>query len=82
MVGSSLTAGAERRHRAPAPAQGYGVRMGVRTHCTACGITIDLDSPDVEVIARGDRFWHPSCIEVHTEPYEVRSPAYHLPNGW
>ena len=41
--------------------------MAVKTTCSACGITIRFDNPDVEFVARGDRFWHPSCVEVHTE---------------
>ena len=56
--------------------------MAVETKCSACGITIRFDNPHVEFIARGDRFWHPSCIEVHTERYEPATPAYHLPRDW
>ena len=60
----------------------YRARMDVRTRCSACGIEIRFDDPHVELVARGDRFWHPSCVETHTEPYTPPTPAYHLPRSW
>lgn len=55
--------------------------MAVTTSCSACGITIRLgESPDV--IARGDRFYHRGCVEVHNEAYRPGTPAYHLPKDW
>ena len=57
--------------------------MSVRTRCASCGIVIELDADDpVDVIARGDRFWHRACIEVHNERYDIGTPAYHIPRSW
>ena len=57
--------------------------MVAHTNCSSCGGVIELGTDSAtQIIARGDRFYHQGCIDVHVEKYSSGVPAFRIPRSW
>ncbi len=57
--------------------------MVAHTNCSSCGGVIEIGTDSAtQIIARGDRFYHQGCIDVHVEKYSSGVPAFRVPRSW